>query len=66
MAEECKVDMKAIEHKMNELRRDSMRLEATQFHGVGRRPESTDKLLLVRILGHQELSLFNSYNVAGW
>lgn len=58
--------MREIEHKMSELKRDSMRLEATQFHGVGRRPEAPDKLQLIRILGHQELNLFHQNNVAGW
>ena len=43
-----------------------MRLEALQFQGVGRRPAVNEKLVLFRILGHQELNLFHDHNVAGW
>lgn len=66
IAEESNIDMISTEQKILEIKKDTMRLEAKQFHGVGRRPEVYEKLILTRILGHQELNLFHQYNVAGW
>ena len=60
------VAVENIEEKLAQLKRHKLKIECTQFHGVGRRREVNEKLLIYRILGHQELNLFNRYNVVGW
>ena len=41
-------------------------METIYFDGAGRRKQVYDKLVVCRILGHQELNLFHRYNVVGW
>ena len=41
-----------IEEKLAELKRHKLKIECTQFHGVGRRREVNDRLVIYRILGH--------------
>ena len=59
-------DVTDITKKVAELKRQQLKMECTQFNGVGRRRQVYDKLILTRIIGHQELNLFHRYNVLGW